>query len=67
MSKSKQLEKKLNKIKKYEACWVFTRGHKFFIQDIATGNILKEFYDSQELDQFISMLEQPTMYDINID
>lgn len=58
MTKSVQLENRLNKIGAFSACWVFTRGHKFFIQDIATGNILKEFRNYEMIENYVMNLEE---------
>lgn len=58
MTKSMQLENRLNNLENFKPCWVFTRGHKFFIQDIATGNILKEFGNYEMIENYVMNLEE---------
>ena len=59
MTKSMQLENRLNKIGTYSpAVWVFTKGHKFFIQSRETGNILKEFGNYEMIENYVMNLEE---------
>lgn len=57
MTKSMQLENRLNNLEN-NPVWVFTRGHKFFIQDRATGNILKEFENYEMIENYVMNLEE---------
>lgn len=58
MTKSQNLQIRLSYIKSFPASWVFTKGHKFFIQEFATGNILKEFANYEQAEIYVQELEE---------
>lgn len=58
MSKSQTLESRINYLKSFPASWVYTKGHKFFIQEIATGSILKEFSNYEQAEMYVQELEE---------
>lgn len=76
MTKSMQLENKLNTIGAFSTCVIFTRGHKFFIQELVTGEIIKSFFNAYELEIFIEceleekrrkeMFENIDLEDVNL-
>ena len=58
MTKSQSLENRLSCIKFFPASWVFVKVHKFFIQEIATGSILKEFANYEQAEIYVQELEE---------
>lgn len=58
MTKSQSLEIRINYLRYFPASWVFTKGHKFFIQEIATGEILKEFANYEQADAYVQEVEE---------
>lgn len=65
MIKSMQLEDRLNSLENFN-CWVFTKGHKFFIQSRETGNIFKEFANFEEAESYVERWEERNMLE-NLD
>lgn len=64
MTKSMQLENRLNELKTFTpAVWVFTKGHKFFIQSRETGNIFKEFSSFTEAESYVEKQEEKEMFE----
>lgn len=57
MTKSMQLENRLNSLENFN-CWVFTKGHKFFIQSRETGNVFEEFGNYEMIENYVMNLEE---------
>ena len=67
MTKSMKLEKRLNNAG-VAPVWVFSKGGKYYLQSVATGNVFKEFSSYEMAESYVEQIEERNLFiDLDID